>query len=554
MDGFGNNPDSYGNAIAAAKKPNLDRIFAENPMTYIGASGLDVGLPDGQMGNSEVGHTNIGAGRVVYQELVRITKAIEDGSFFKNPALVDAMENCKKNGSALHLAGLLSNGGVHSHNTHLYALIKMAKDFGIEKVFVHCLMDGRDVSTTSGKGFIEELEQKMKEIGVGKIATVEGRYYAMDRERKYDRVEKTYRAMTSLDAPKFDDAAKMMEKSYSDGVTDEFIVPCVSKDAEPVKDGDSIIFFNFRPDRAREITRAFVDPAFDGFKREKEPKVFYVCMTQYDADMPNVEVAFKPERIDMPLGEVFSKAGLRQLRIAEFTKYAHVTFFFNGGEETVYKGEDRILIDSPDVATYDLKPEMSAYEVTDTLVEKINEDIYDAIILNFANCDMVGHTGVFDAAVKAVEAVDACVGRLVDLVASKGGVTLITADHGNADRMIGDDGKPFTAHDEPRSVRCCRLSLQAPRGRQARRHSADHARDNASPAASADDRQEPDREVKKYNPGVFKKLRGFFTALSVCRRYARGHRYRLCAGFRPARLSRDRRTRRPLCPQGARAG
>ena len=446
MDGFGKNPDTYGNAIAAAKKPNLDRIFAENPMTYIGASGLDVGLPDGQMGNSEVGHTNIGAGRVVYQELVRITKAIEDGSFFKNPALVDAMENCKKNNSALHLAGLLSNGGVHSHNTHLYALLKMAKDFGIEKVFVHCLMDGRDVSTTSGKGFIEELEQKMKEIGVGKIATVEGRYYAMDRERKFDRVEKTYRAMTSLDAPKFDDAAAMMEKSYADGVTDEFIVPCVSKDAEPVKDGDSIVFFNFRPDRAREITRAFVDPDFDGFKREKEPKVFYVCMTQYEAEMPNVEVAFKPERIDMPLGEVFSKAGLRQLRIAEFTKYAHVTFFFNGGEETVYEGEDRILIDSPDVATYDLKPEMSAYEVTDTLVNKINEDIYDAIILNFANCDMVGHTGVFDAAVKAVEAVDACVGRLVDLVASKGGVTLITADHGNADRMIGDDGKPFTLH------------------------------------------------------------------------------------------------------------
>ena len=294
------------------------------------------------------------------------------------------MENCKKNNSALHLAGLLSNGGVHSHNTHLYALLKMAKDFGIEKVFVHCLMDGRDVSTTSGKGFIEELEQKMKEICVGKIATVEGRYYAMDRERKFDRVEKTYRAMTSLDAPKFDDAAAMMEKSYADGVTDEFIVPCVSKDAEPVKDGDSIVFFNFRPDRAREITRAFVDPDFDGFKREKEPKVFYVCMTQYEAEMPNVEVAFKPE--------------------------------------------------------------MSAYEVTDTLVEKINEDIYDAIILNFANCDMVGHTGVFDAAVKAVEAVDACVGRLVDLVASKGGVTLITADHGNADRMIGDDGKPFTPH------------------------------------------------------------------------------------------------------------
>ncbi|HAY72668.1 MAG TPA: 2,3-bisphosphoglycerate-independent phosphoglycerate mutase, partial [Ruminococcaceae bacterium] len=402
--------------------------------------------PDGQMGNSEVGHTNIGAGRVVYQELVRITKAIEDGSFFKNPALVDAMENCKKNNSALHLAGLLSNGGVHSHNTHLYALLKMAKDFGIEKVFVHCLMDGRDVSTTSGKGFIEELEQKMKEIGVGKIATVEGRYYAMDRERKFDRVEKTYRAMTSLDAPKFDDAVAMMEKSYADGVTDEFIVPCVSKDAEPVKDGDSIVFFNFRPDRAREITRAFVDPDFDGFKREKEPKVFYVCMTQYEAEMPNVEVAFKPERIDMPLGEVFSKAGLRQLRIAEFTKYAHVTFFFNGGEETVYEGEDRILIDSPDVATYDLKPEMSAYEVCDAVCEQIKSDKYDVVILNFANCDMVGHTGVFEAAVKAVEAVDECVGRVCDATLSMGGAVLITADHGNADKMIGDDGKPFTPH------------------------------------------------------------------------------------------------------------
>ena len=446
LDGWGNGHHDKADVISTVHPAYISAMTEHYPHAELRTDGENVGLPAGQMGNSEVGHLNIGAGRVVYQELVRITKAIEDGSFFKNPALVDAMENCKKNNSALHLAGLLSNGGVHSHNTHLYALLKMAKDFGIEKVFVHCLMDGRDVSTTSGKGFIEELEQKMKEIGVGKIATVEGRYYAMDRERKFDRVEKTYRAMTSLDAPKFDDAAAMMEKSYADGVTDEFIVPCVSKDAEPVKDGDSIVFFNFRPDRAREITRAFVDPDFDGFKREKEPKVFYVCMTQYEAEMPNVEVAFKPERIDMPLGEVFSKAGLRQLRIAEFTKYAHVTFFFNGGEETVYEGEDRILIDSPDVATYDLKPEMSAYEVTDTLVNKINEDIYDAIILNFANCDMVGHTGVFDAAVKAVEAVDACVGRLVDLVASKGGVTLITADHGNADRMIGDDGKPFTPH------------------------------------------------------------------------------------------------------------
>ena len=446
LDGFGLAPAGPGNAISLARTPMLDRLLALPGVTSLSASGRDVGLPDGFIGNSEVGHLNIGAGRVVYQDMTRIDLAIENGTLFENPVILDLCAAVRARGGRLHFMGLLSDGGVHSHNTHLYALLKMAKDFGIEKVFVHCLMDGRDVSTTSGKGFIEELEQKMKEIGVGKIATVEGRYYAMDRERKFDRVEKTYRAMTSLDAPKFDDAATMMEKSYADGVTDEFIVPCVSKDAEPVKDGDSIVFFNFRPDRAREITRAFVDPDFDGFKREKEPKVFYVCMTQYEAEMPNVEVAFKPERIDMPLGEVFSKAGLRQLRIAEFTKYAHVTFFFNGGEETVYEGEDRILIDSPDVATYDLKPEMSAYEVTDTLVKKINEDIYDAIILNFANCDMVGHTGVFDAAVKAVEAVDACVGRLVDLVASKGGVTLITADHGNADRMIGDDGKPFTPH------------------------------------------------------------------------------------------------------------
>ena len=399
------------------------------------------------MVNSEVGHTNIGSGRVVYQELVRITKAIEDGSFFKNPALVDAMENCKKNNSALHLAGLLSNGGVHSHNTHLYALLKMAKDFGIEKVFVHCLMDGRDASTTSGKGFIEELEQKMKEIGVGKIATVEGRYYAMDRERKFDRVEKTYRAMTSLDAPKFDDAAAMMEKSYADGVTDEFIVPCVSKDAAPVKDGDSIVFFNFRPDRAREITRAFVDPDFDGFKREKEPKVFYVCMTQYEAEMPNVEVAFKPERIDMPLGEVFSKAGLRQLRIAEFTKYAHVTFFFNGGVEAPNKGEDRILVKSPKVATYDLQPEMSAPEVSKNLNEAILGGKYDVIIINFANPDMVGHTGVIPAAIKAVETVDKCVGTAVEAVKKVDGELFICADHGNAEQMINyETGAPHTAH------------------------------------------------------------------------------------------------------------
>ena len=445
MDGFGKNPDTYGNAIAAAKKPNLDRIFAENPMTYIGASGLDVGLPDGQMGNSEVGHTNIGAGRVVYQELVRITKAIEDGSFFKNPALVDAMENCKKNNSALHLAGLLSNGGVHSHNTHLYALLKMAKDFGIEKVFVHCLMDGRDVSTTSGKGFIEELEQKMKEIGVGKIATVEGRYYAMDRERKYDRVEKTFRAMTSLDAPKFDDAAAMMEKSYADGVTDEFVEPVVIDGDGTISDNDSIIFFNYRPDRAREITRAIVDPDFDGFQREFFPTT-YVCNTEYDASMPNVLVAWPRIAVKNGLGEYLSSMGMTQLRIAETEKYAHVTFFFNGGVEKQYPGEDRVLVPSPKVATYDLQPEMSAFEVCDKCVERIESGAYDVIILNFANCDMVGHTGVLEAAVKAVETVDTCVGKVVDATLKMGGIAMVTADHGNAEDMKQPDGSPMTAH------------------------------------------------------------------------------------------------------------
>ncbi len=446
MDGFGINESDFGNAIAAAKTPNLDKYMSECPMTKIGASGMDVGLPDGQMGNSEVGHTNIGAGRVVYQELTRITKSIADGDFFENEALIGAIDNCLKNGSALHLMGLLSDGGVHSHNTHLYGLLELAKRKGLTKVFVHCLMDGRDVSTTSGKGFLAELEAKCAEIGVGSIATVEGRYYAMDRERKFDRVEKTYRAMTALDAPKFTSACDMIEKSYADGVTDEFIIPCVSETAAPVSDGDSVIFFNFRPDRAREITRAFVDPDFDGFARDKKLDLYYVCMTQYDADMPNVEVAYKPERIDYPLGEVISAAGLKQLRIAEYTKYAHVTFFLNGGEETVYEGEDRILIDSPNVATYDMQPEMSAYTVTDTLVEKINADVYDAIMLNFANCDMVGHTGVFDAAVKAVEAVDECVGKVVEAILAKDGICLITADHGNDDKMIDDDGSPFTPH------------------------------------------------------------------------------------------------------------
>ena len=446
MDGFGKNESTYGNAIAAAKKPNLDKIVSENPMTFIGASGLDVGLPDGQMGNSEVGHTNIGAGRVVYQELTRITKSIQDGDFFTNEALVGAMENCKKNSSALHLMGLMSDGGVHSHNTHLYGIMELAKRSGVDKVYIHCFMDGRDVPPTSGKDYLAELYEKCDEIGVGEIATVMGRYYAMDRDNRWERVVKAYKAMTEGEGVKFDCACKMMEESYTNDVTDEFIVPAVSEKAVPVKDNDSIVFFNFRPDRAREITRAFVDPAFSGFEREQLKGLYYICMTQYDATMPNVHVAFKPETLENTFGEYISDKGLKQLRIAETEKYAHVTFFFNGGVEKQYPGEDRILVKSPAVATYDLQPEMSAYEVTDKLLAAIDSDKYDAIILNYANCDMVGHTGVFDAAVKAVEAVDTCVGKIVDAVAAKGGVTLITADHGNADKMYEADGSPFTAH------------------------------------------------------------------------------------------------------------
>ena len=446
MDGFGKNESTYGNAIAAAKKPNLDKIVSENPMTFIGASGLDVGLPDGQMGNSAVGHTNIGAGRVVYQELTRITKSIQDGDFFTNEALVGAMENCKKNSSALHLMGLMSDGGVHSHNTHLYGIMELAKRSGVDKVYIHCFMDGRDVPPTSGKDYLAELYKKCDEIGVGEIATVMGRYYAMDRDNRWERVVKAYKAMTEGEGVKFDCACKMMEESYANDVTDEFIVPAVSEKAVPVKDNDSIVFFNFRPDRAREITRAFVDPAFSGFEREQLKGLYYVCMTQYDATMPNVHVAFKPESLENTFGEYISDKGLKQLRIAETEKYAHVTFFFNGGVEKQYPGEDRILVKSPAVATYDLQPEMSAYEVTDKLLAAIDSDKYDAIILNYANCDMVGHTGVFDAAVKAVEAVDTCVGKIVDAVAAKGGVTLITADHGNADKMYEADGSPFTAH------------------------------------------------------------------------------------------------------------
>ena len=446
LDGFGIAPKE-GNAIAAANKPNLDRLFASNPITQIGASGLDVGLPDGQMGNSEVGHTNIGAGRIVYQELTRITKAIEDGPFFENEAFLSAVENAKKNGSALHLIGLLSDGGVHSHITHLYGLLELAKRHGLTKVYVHALLDGRDVPPASGKDFVAACAEKMKEIGVGEIATVMGRYYAMDRDNRWERVEKAYSAMVYREGVQAADPVQAVADSYANDVTDEFVVPVVCEKGAPIQANDSVIFYNFRPDRAREITRTFVDPDFSGFERKNGFfPLTYVCMTQYDATMPNVQVAFKPESLENTFGEYISQKGLKQLRIAETEKYAHVTFFFNGGVEKQYDGEDRILVKSPKVATYDLQPEMSAYEVTDKLVAAIESSKYDVIILNFANCDMVGHTGVFEAAVKAVEAVDTCVGRVTDAVAAQGGVTLITADHGNADRMVDDDGSPFTAH------------------------------------------------------------------------------------------------------------
>ena len=453
MDGFGINRETSGNAIFSANTPRLDKIFRECAVTEIGASGLDVGLPDGQMGNSEVGHTNIGAGRVVYQELTRITKSISDGDFFDNEAFKGAIENCKKNDGALHLMGLLSDGGVHSHNTHLYALIKLAKQSGLERVFIHGLLDGRDVPPASAADYIDELEAKLKEIGCGKVATVMGRFYGMDRDNRWERVGKAYAALVYGEGIIADDAAAAVRRSYTvkdeEGkfLTDEFVLPTVIKGTERIKSGDSVIFFNFRPDRAREITRTFVDDDFKGFERKGgRQKVYYVCMTQYDASMPNVEIAFKPESLENTLGEFLSKKGMTQLRIAETEKYAHVTFFFNGGREVMFEGEDRILVNSPKVATYDLKPEMSAFEVCDKVCEAIESGKYDVVILNFANCDMVGHTGIFDAAVKAVETVDTCVGRVEDSTLKMGGVMLLTADHGNADRMVDTDGSPFTAH------------------------------------------------------------------------------------------------------------
>ncbi len=448
MDGFGIAPSGAGNAISVANTPNIDAILAKNPNCRLRASGLDVGLPDGQMGNSEVGHTNIGAGRVVFQDLPRISRAIEDGSFFENPALVEACRNCKEHGSALHLMGLMSSGGVHSHKDHVWALIELAKRQGLEKVYVHCFMDGRDVSPTSGKGFVEECVNKCNELGVGKVATVIGRFYAMDRDNRWDRVERAYNAIVFGEGEKVSDPVAAIQKSYDDGKTDEFIEPCVCTPGAELSENDSVVFFNFRPDRAREITRSFVDPEFTGFERKKGFfKLNYVCMTQYDASMPNVSLAFGPEELNNTLGEYLSSLGTKQLRIAETEKYAHVTFFFNGGVEKLYPGEDRVLVDSPKVATYDLKPEMSAVEVTDKVIERIASKQYDVIILNFANCDMVGHTGIFDAAKVAVETVHACVGRVVEAVSEIGGISVITADHGNADKMLEEDGvSPFTAH------------------------------------------------------------------------------------------------------------
>ena len=446
LDGFGIAGDN-GNAIKAANKPNIDKLFSTNPVTEIGASGMDVGLPDGQMGNSEVGHTNIGAGRIVYQELTRITKTINEDKLKENEAIVAAMDKALENGTALHLMGLLSDGGVHSHNTHLYGILELAKKKGLEKVYIHAFLDGRDVPPSSAADFVKACMDKTEEIGVGKIATVMGRYYAMDRDNRWDRVEKAYAAMVYGEGAEAECAVCAVKDSYKNDVTDEFVVPAVIKGGDTIKPNDSVIFFNIRPDRAREITRTLVDPDFDGFERKNGFfPLNFVCMTQYDATMPNVDVAFKPQSLVNTLGEYVSDKGLAQLRIAETEKYAHVTFFFNGGVEKQYEGEDRILVKSPAVATYDLQPEMSAYEVTDKLVPAIKSGKYDMIILNFANCDMVGHTGVFEAAVKAVEAVDDCVGKVVDAITEMGGVALITADHGNADKMVDDDGEPFTAH------------------------------------------------------------------------------------------------------------
>ncbi len=452
LDGFALRDESYGNAVAQAKKPNFDRYWNTFPHATLEASGLAVGLPEGQMGNSEVGHLNIGAGRVVYQDLTRITKEIREGNFFENETLINAIRNAKENGNKLHLFGLVSDGGVHSHINHLYAILELAKRQNFERVYIHGFLDGRDVAPDSAVGYIEELQAKIEELGVGQIATVQGRYYAMDRDKRWERIEKAYRAMVYGDAPQYTDPIKAVKESYEKSIMDEFVMPTVIVDqaGEPVgkiESGDSIIFFNFRPDRAIQISQAFTNDDFRGFDRgEGRPRdLYFVCLTHFSETVDGY-VAYKPTNLDNTLGEVLSQQGLTQLRIAETEKYPHVTFFFSGGREQEFPGEKRILIPSPKVATYDLQPEMSAPEVTEAVVKEIEAENFDAIILNFANCDMVGHSGMMEPTIRAVETVDICLGKVVDAILAKGGVAIITADHGNADLMLDPDGRPITSH------------------------------------------------------------------------------------------------------------
>ena len=450
LDGFGINENTDGNAVKLANTPNIDKLMKKYPTTEMYTSGLKVGLPEGQMGNSEVGHTNIGAGRIVYQELTKITKSIEDGDFFTIPEFTEAIENCKKYNSKLHILGLVSDGGVHSHIRHLYGLLEMAKRRDFENVYVHCFLDGRDTPPASGEGYIMQLEEKMQEKGIGKIASISGRYYAMDRDKRWERVKKCYDVLVKGEGNKATSATIAIEDSYQKEVFDEFVEPTVICNGETpiatINEHDSVIFFNFRPDRAREITRAIVDKDFKEFETKKMD-TYFVCFTNYDETMPNVKIAFKKEPLVNTFGEVISKNGLTQLRIAETEKYAHVTFFFNGGEEKQYPGEDRILVPSPKVATYDMQPEMSAYEVTENVLNAINSEKYNAIILNYANPDMVGHTGSLPAAIKAVETIDECVGKVVEAILEHDGTLIITADHGNCEQMIDyQTGEPHTAH------------------------------------------------------------------------------------------------------------